>query len=238
MESGLGEDTAMESQMRESVTTGLKKDRMEALHDSIYAVAMTLLVLDLHVPHGATSLGDFARQLNGELPQFGASAIAFSVAALMWLNNYYRSSMIVRVDFTHLALSMAAAGMVVLIPFSTRALAEYWAQPWGIALFSWNIFFAVVLYATAALHYVRYLIPKQVDQRFLRMNVAFMWLFALVSGVIVPALAFISPLAAVLSIPIFAGFNLVAMFRMQPRFIAAHMIALAHAEDDVRTATA
>ena len=69
----------MDNEPRESLVTGLKKDRMEALHDGIYAVAKTLLVFDLHVPHGITSFADFLRQLNVELPQFGAGTIAFSV---------------------------------------------------------------------------------------------------------------------------------------------------------------
>ena len=228
-------DLKVKSRERDGfIATGLRKERIEALHDGIYAVAMTLLVLDVHVPPGATTFAYFVKQLHSELAQFGAAAIAFSVVGLMWLNNYYRSSMIVRVDFMHLALTLAAAGMIVLVPFSTRALAEYWVYPWGIALFSWNIFLAIILYVTAAHHYIRFLIPKQVDQGFLRQNVRFMWAFALVSGIVVPALAFVSTIAAVISIPIMAVLNIVAMIRMQPRFIAAHRVAFLHAEDDLR----
>jgi uncharacterized membrane protein len=227
----------MDEQALPRIATGLKKDRMEALHDGIYAVAMTLLVLDLHVPLGATSFAGFVHQLRAELPEFGAGVIAFSIVGMMWINHYYRHSMVVRVDFTHLALTIAAAGTIVLVPFSTRALAEYWTYPWGIAIFSWNICAAVLLYVAAAQHYVRYLIPKEVDQRFLRLNIVFMWFFVLMSGVVVPGLAFVSPLAAALIIPALVVFNLVAMNRMQPRFIAAHLIALAHAEDDLRSST-
>ena len=224
----------MDNEPRESLVTGLKKDRMEALHDGIYAVAMTLLVFDLHVPHGITSFADFLRQLNVELPQFGAGTIAFLIVGMMWLNHYYRNSMVVRADFMHLAINIAAAGVIVLVPFSTSALAEYWVHPWGITFFSWNICLAIILYAIGARHYVRFLIPKQVDQKFLRWNLAFMWFFALMSGLIVPGLALVSPLAAVLVIPVFAVFNLVTMNRMQSRFIEAHLIAKAHAEDDGR----
>src|SRR5271165_1954797 len=62
-----------------TIAVGLKKDRVEGLHDAIYAVSMTLLVLDLHVPQGVTSFSDFLRQLNTQLPEFYAGAIAFSV---------------------------------------------------------------------------------------------------------------------------------------------------------------
>src|SRR5271165_6155020 len=117
-----------------TIAVGLKKDRVEGLHDAIYAVSMTLLVLDLHVPQGVTSFSDFLRQLNTQLPEFYAGAIAFSVVGLVWLNNYYRNSMVMRVDLTHITLDIAAAGMIVLVPFSTRALAEYWVHPWGITI--------------------------------------------------------------------------------------------------------
>jgi hypothetical protein len=61
--------------------------------------------------------------------------------------------------------------------------------------------------------------------------------FAVMSAVVVPALAFFSPFAAALTIPALAVFNQVAMIRMQPQFIAAHMVALAHAEDELRSST-
>lgn len=219
------------------IATGLKKDRQDALHDAIYAVAMTLLVLNLHVPQGAVSFVDFMRQLHGQLPEFYAGAIAFSVAGVMWLNNYYRSSLVVRADFTHIVLTIAAAGIVVLFPFTAQALAEYWVNPWGNTVFSWNIALAAFLYSVAATHSVRYLIPKQVDQRFLRVNLAYQWFYTFGAAIIVPALALLSPLVAVLIIQLFLVVNLIRLARIQPRFIEAHRIAQAHAEDDLRRAT-
>jgi len=219
------------------VASGLKKDRADALHDAIYAVAMTLLFLNLTVPHGVTSFADFLAQLRSELPEFYAGGLAFVVAGLMWLNNYYRSSLVVRVDLTHIALTIAAAGLVGLFPFTTRALAEYWVTPWGITIWAWNYTVAVALYGLCAVHDVRHLIPKQVDRRFLRFTLAFLWIFAFTPGIIVPALALVSPLAAVLLIPGFCVFNFVYIARLEPRFIEAHRVALAHADDDLRRAS-
>jgi uncharacterized membrane protein len=217
----------------QNIAVGLKKDRVEALHDAIYAVAMTLLVLNLHVPEGVTSFGDFVRQLHAQLPQFLAGAIAFSVVGLIWLNNYYRNAMVMRVDLTHITLDIAAAGMIVLVPFSTRALEEYWVHPWGIAIFSWNVCAAILLYIAETVHDIRHLIPEQVDQKFLRLNLTLLWLYAFLTGVFVPALALLSPLAAVIMIPVVTLVNLYSRARLQPGFVQAHMVALAH-EEDVR----
>jgi len=215
----------------ENIAVGLKKDRVEALHDAIYAVAMTLLVLNLHVPAGVTSLGGFIQLLHAQLPEFVAGAIAFSVVGLIWLNNYYRNAMVMRVDLTHIILDIAAAGMIVLVPFSTRAMAEYWAYPWGITIFSWNICAALLLYIAESVHDIRYLIPKQVDQKFLRLNLALLWLYASLTGVFVPALSLLSPLAAMCMIPVVTALNLLSRARLQPRFVEAHQVALAHEED-------
>jgi len=215
----------------ENVGTGLKKDRVEALHDAIYAVAMTLLVLNLQVPQGATSFGDFTRLLHAQLPEFLAGAIAFSVLGLMWLNNYYRNAMVMRADLTHTLLDIAAAGMVVLVPFSTRAMAEYWVHPWGIIIFAWNICAALLLYIAEAVHDIRYLIPKQVDQQFLRLNLRLLWVYAFTTGLLIPALSLLSPLAAMLMIPVVTIVNLLSRARLQPRFVEAHRVALAYEED-------
>lgn len=218
----------------EYIPTGLRKERIEALHDGIYAVALTILILDVHVPHGASTFGQFVRLLNGQLPQLASAAIAFSVVGLMWLNNYCRSSLLVRVDIPHLVLTLAAAGTIVFIPFSTRALAEYWMHSWGIVLFSWNICLAILFYMAATQHYFRYLVPKHVDQRFLRENLVMIWAFAAISGIVVPVLAIFSTTVALVSIPIIMTVNLISMFRMQPQFIAAYRVAALHAEDDLR----
>lgn len=219
----------------EYTPTGLRKERIQGLHDGIYAVALTLLVLDVHVPHGASTYGEFARLLNAQLPQIVSAAMAFCVVGLMWLNNYYRSSLIVRVDLTHAMLTLAAAGTIVFIPFSTRALAEYWEYPWGIALFSWNLCLAILLYMLAAYHYARFLVPNQVDRTFLRWNIIYSWVFAAITGIVVPAVAFVNTTAALVCIPMVMVSSIVSLFRMQPQFITAHRIAALHDEDDLRS---
>jgi len=61
------------------------------------------------------------------------------------------------------------------------------------------------------------------------------WAYAAGSGLLVPALAFLDPVAAVILIPFMAFVNVIVMLRMQPRFIAAHRLSALHAEDDLRS---
>ena len=64
-----------------------------------------------------------------------------------------------------------------------------------------------------------------------------LWLFALATGLLIPALSLLSPLAAVIMIPVLSVLNLYSRARLQPRFVEAHLVALAH-EEDVRAALA
>ncbi|WP_338054272.1 TMEM175 family protein [Streptomyces spiramenti] len=98
--------------------------RLTALSDGVFAIAMTLLVLDISVP---PDLGDaaFHEALRGQLPNLGAYALSFVVIAQFWRDHRY---VLDRVDASvdrggHLTL--LGLGLVALLPFPTALLAEY-----------------------------------------------------------------------------------------------------------------
>jgi len=106
---------------------GQSVERLAALSDGIFAVAMTLLVLDLHVPvreavHDSRGL---AAALLALAPQFVAYLMSFITLGIFWigqqtqLNHLERSDR--RLSWIHLVFLFAVAVM----PFSTRLLAEF-----------------------------------------------------------------------------------------------------------------
>src|SRR5580698_4793780 len=107
--------------------TGGSIERLAALSDGIFAVAMTLLVLDLHGPvreaiHGEA---DLRHALLAMAPQIVAYLMSFLTLGIFWngqqaqLNHFSRSNQ--RLTRIHLAFLFA----VSIMPFSTRLLAEY-----------------------------------------------------------------------------------------------------------------
>src|SRR5206468_3769657 len=70
--------------------------RLEAFSDGVLAVAITLLVLDLHVtPDSSLSL---VAQLGAEWPSFAAYGISFFVIGVIWVNHHALIGLAARVD--------------------------------------------------------------------------------------------------------------------------------------------
>jgi uncharacterized membrane protein len=103
------------------------KDRVEFLSDGIFAVAMTLLVLDLKVPdlpHDASSLA----LLNALLklwPKFGAFIISFLFLARNWYIHRLILHSVSKVDYRFSYLNILLLMINCVLPFTTALVSEY-----------------------------------------------------------------------------------------------------------------
>jgi uncharacterized membrane protein len=105
----------------------LSKNRIEALTDGIYAVAMTLLVIDLKVPdrhlvHGSDEL---AKALTELVPKAGAWVLSFFVLAMFWLGHHRLFQQLRVVDKTLLWRNIQQLLLVSLLPFSASLVGEW-----------------------------------------------------------------------------------------------------------------
>jgi uncharacterized membrane protein len=97
------------------------KGRVEAFSDGVLAVAITLLVLDLHVETGG---GDsLAHQLWAKWPSFAAYVLSFFVIGVIWVNHHALFSLLGRVDRPLLFYNLLLLMFVTTIPFTTATLA-------------------------------------------------------------------------------------------------------------------
>ena len=117
----------------------MDRSRLEAFSDGVFAVAITLLALDLTVagPAGPGSLTD---QLHEKWPAFLAYLISFFMIGIVWVNHHALVRSIVKVDRTLLFLNLVLLLFVVLIPFATGIVAEYFSRH------DWNTQVAMMLY--------------------------------------------------------------------------------------------
>lgn len=116
-------------------------ERLAALSDGIFAVAMTLLVLDLKTPAAEAVRGE--QQLGAALlamaPQLLVYMMSFLTLGIFWvgqqtqLNHLERSNR--SLSWIHLAFLFA----VTVMPFSTRLLAEYSAYRIALLVYWFNI---------------------------------------------------------------------------------------------------
>lgn len=101
----------------------MDRSRLEAFSDGVFAVAITLLALDLTVAgpgHGA-----LLHQLGTRWPAFVAYVISFFMIGIVWVNHHVLVRSIKVVNRTLLFLNLVLLLFVVVIPFATATVAEY-----------------------------------------------------------------------------------------------------------------
>ncbi len=154
----------------------LEKQRLDILVDGVYAIALTLLVLDVKLPDGLAA-AEVPRHLVALLPKLGAYAIAFATVALMWLCHYYVATLVRQSDYTHIVLNLAPLMLVALVPFSAATVGTYPGSAWAAALFAANFASITLLYALNWQHCRRYLIGPRVDPRTAHHLTQLIWAF-------------------------------------------------------------
>jgi len=106
---------------------GLAKNRIEALADGIFAVAMTLLVLDIKSPVNLAfetnaALINYLAELEHS---FAMYAISFIVLAIFWVSHHILFHYVRHVDRRLLWINMAFLLLVTFVPFSTDFLGDH-----------------------------------------------------------------------------------------------------------------
>jgi uncharacterized membrane protein len=106
---------------------GMTKHRIDALTDGIFAVAMTLLVIELKVPESAriASQADFFAALIHLIPKFIGWIVSFFVLAMFWWGHHRAFNGVRHVDGKLIALNLLFLGCVSLLPFASAMTGEY-----------------------------------------------------------------------------------------------------------------
>jgi TMEM175 potassium channel family protein len=104
----------------------MDRSRLEAFSDGVFAVAITLLALDLAVE--GPGHGPLLDQLRGKWPAFLAYLISFFMIGIVWVNHHALVRSITKVNRTLLFLNLVLLLFVVLIPFSTSVVADYFSR--------------------------------------------------------------------------------------------------------------
>src|SRR5262245_64468630 len=92
--------------------------RLEAFSDAIFAIAATLLVLDLAVPaREASPDGHLARELAHQWPAYFAYLVSFLVIGIIWVNHHTVFAKVRFVDRTVLFVNLALLLIVSALPF-------------------------------------------------------------------------------------------------------------------------
>lgn len=104
----------------------MKTERLEAFSDGVFAVAITLLVLDLAPP--AVDDRGLLTALSDRWPNFAAFGLSFVIIGIVWVNHHALMATVRRVDRPLLFLNLVLLMSVVLLPFATSLFARFLVQ--------------------------------------------------------------------------------------------------------------
>lgn len=119
----------------------MKPDRLNAFTDGFFAIVITVMVLELHVPEGT---GFDA--LRPELPLFAAYVLSFIYVGLYWNNHHHMLNSARRVDGRVLWSNLGLLFWLSLFPFMIRWVGERGVTAFTVAAFGLVLFMAAVMY--------------------------------------------------------------------------------------------
>jgi uncharacterized membrane protein len=97
--------------------------RIEAFSDGVFAIAITLLILEIKIPVAGS--GDLSRQLLRQWPSYFAFVVSFAFIGIMWINHHRLFTHIRRSNNTLLFLNLLLLLGVTAVPFPTAVLAQH-----------------------------------------------------------------------------------------------------------------
>lgn len=175
----------------------MNKNRLEALTDGVFAIVVTLLVLDIRLPEG-TTMANLGNNFIHVLPSLATYVLSFMIIGLYWIFHLSASRMFKEVDYRVVWLNIILVMAVGLLPFTTSILSEFTASPWAPAVYGVNIlainlagwFVMVYLYHHQSLAKDKFTPQMFVAQRNQYIKIASLYAVGIV-------LAFVAPLVSV-----------------------------------------
>lgn len=112
------------------------KHRVEALSDGIFAIAMTLLILDIKVPVGGE--GPLAAALRKDAASWVSFGISFMLAGIFWMHQHRVFEIAAKWSKANLGLTFVFLAFVCTLPFSTSLWGHHLHDPLATSIYFLN----------------------------------------------------------------------------------------------------
>jgi uncharacterized membrane protein len=150
-----GSDWVLVSTQSETAET----NRLEAFSDGVFAIAITLLVLELKSPELEEGERLWPALLH-EWPQFAAYLTSFAILGIMWVNHHSMFRQIKRADRGLMFLNLGLLLWTTLLPFPTSLFAEHLRDESinsnvAAAVYSTNLTLAAIAFSAIWWHVLR-----------------------------------------------------------------------------------
>ncbi|KAA9339806.1 DUF1211 domain-containing protein [Hymenobacter busanensis] len=143
----------------------LTRARLEAFSDGVFAIVVTLLVLELRVPHLhlGSSPQELAHELRAIVPKLLSWAVSFFVVVKFWVNHSYILSLARCASYACFWINALFLMGQAFIPFPTALLGEYPGNPLAVSFFGATLLVCCLLFVWLH-HYVNAHLLRDADQ--------------------------------------------------------------------------
>jgi uncharacterized membrane protein len=137
----------------------MKKERLEALTDGVFAILMTLIVFEIKVPKISLFEINNPVALWSELANYSSLFIAyivtFAVLAMFWLNHHFVMYVFAKnINRVFIQLNVIFLAILSFIPFSSGLLGNYLGNPLAVGIFGFNILLVGMMSYTMFLYII------------------------------------------------------------------------------------
>jgi uncharacterized membrane protein len=183
------------------------KGRFEAFSDGVFAIAITLLVLEFRLPDPRPGLaeGGLPGALLALWPQYLVYVASFATIGIMWMNHHSLFSGVPRVSYAINIINLLLLMLVAFLPFPTEVLARYGPTHTGVAFYG-----LILLLCSLAYRGLWYIVTPQLGERRDLLGYLTVWnpwatigFVAYLTGI---GLAYVSPIASLVLFGLIAGY--------------------------------
>lgn len=183
---------------------------MESFSDGVFAIAVTLLVLEIHLPasRGPLSAAQQVSNLWVIWPQYAVYFVSFATIGIMWLNHHALFKNVQHVSHGVLVANLLLLAFISFLPFPTEVLARYGIT--SVAIVYYGIVMTLISVAYTLVHLQVVAANVQQKTGLTLWNIAGLTLYPLASIV-----GYYSPMLGLLAMAV------LALYYMHPRNVQA-----------------
>lgn len=131
----------------------IPKGRIEQFSDGVFAIAITLLAIELKVPQLiSSSVGESFRELINLVPNIATFILSFVTIAIFWVNHQQLTQSMTLISRRILWLNVLLLLFITLIPFGTSVVTENPHNTLAVATYSMIMFFTSLSFTLLVLH--------------------------------------------------------------------------------------
>jgi uncharacterized membrane protein len=186
------------------------KNRVEAFSDGIFAIIVTLLILEIKVPHieNPDSVSDLMGSIITMLPKFVSWVISFLTICIVWVNHHRLFETFKGINIVLFWFNVHLLLWVCFVPFPTALVGDYPHNPLAVAFYGIVMaFIGLTFFATRLYGYNnKELLKDTIQLKAYKKGVVFALVFGFIFYLAAAALAWVNTYLS------FAAYFLIAMY--------------------------